>query len=70
MTLKIPVTVLCCDTVQSDTWIPSCTVSQHRSQYELAGYILHSIALDDAVLCTVTDRLVQLTKHHVMCRMS
>ena len=38
MTLKIPVTVLCCDTVQSDTWIPSCTVSQHRSQYELAGY--------------------------------
>ena len=47
MTLKIPVTVLCCDTVQSDTWIPNCTVSQRRSQYEVAGYILHSVAPGD-----------------------
>lgn len=70
MTLKFPVTVLCCDIVQSDTWIPNCTVSQHRSQYELAGYIPHSIELDDAVLCTITDRLVKLTKRHVTYRMS
>jgi len=61
---KIPVTVLCCDSVHSDTWIPNCTVSQHRSQYELAGYILHIIALDNAVLCTGTDRLVQLTNQY------
>ena len=70
MTLKIPVTLLCRDTVQSDTWIPNCTVSQHRSQYELAGYILHSIAFDDAVLCIRTYRLVPLIKHHVMYLMT